>query len=181
MTRPIVWALGTLVSIGLSTTLTGRRLAEFAGTLKPQRADAATPVVPLPRSLPSPTTSSERRLVVEGDQLGHFLVRPRIEGADFLMVVDTGASTVALTAEDAARAGIRPGSGDFNISVSTANGTAKAAPVRLREVRIGEIVIRDVDAIVMTPGRLGISLLGMSFLRRLRGFDIAGGQMTLRG
>lgn len=181
MTRPIVWALGTLVSVGLATSMTGRHLAELAGTLKPQRADAASPVVSAPFSATSSTVLPERRLVVDGDRRGHFLVRPRIEGADLVMLVDTGASTIALTAEDAARAGIRPGPEDFTISVSTANGVAKAAPVRLREVRIGEIVIRDVEATVMTPGRLGTSLLGMSFLRRLRGFDIADGRLTLRG
>lgn len=179
MTRPIVWALGTLVSIGLSTSLTGRRLAEFAGTLKPQRADAASPAPARPPA--SPATLPERRLVVEGDRRGHFLVRPRVEGADLVMLVDTGASTVALTAEDAARAGIRPGPGEFTITVSTANGMARAAPVRLREVRVGEIVVRDVEATVMTPGRSGTSLLGMSFLRRLRGFEIADGKLTLRG
>lgn len=180
MTRPIVWALGTFVSIGLSTSMTGRRLAEFAGALKPQRADAASAAIVTQPLAASSARLPERRLVVEGDRRGHFLVRPRIEGADLVMLVDTGASTVALTAEDAARAGIRPSPGGFTLTMSTANGLAKAAPVHLREVRIGEIVIRDVDATVMMPGQSGISLLGMSFLRRLRGFDIADGRLTLR-
>lgn len=181
MTRPIVWALGVLVSVGLSTSLTGRRLAEVAGTLTPQRADAASSAVSVPSRPALPATLPERRLVIDGDRRGHFLVRPRIEGAELVMLVDTGASVIALTAEDAARAGIRPGPGDFTVTVSTANGTVAVAPVRLREVRVGEIVVRDVEASVMPPGRLGTSLLGMSFLRRLRGFDIADGRLTLRG
>jgi aspartyl protease family protein len=55
------------------------------------------------------------------------------------------------------------------------------APVRIREMRVGDIVVRDVEAVVAPPGRLRTSLLGMSFLRSLRGFDISGGRLTLRG
>ena len=97
------------------------------------------------------------------------------------MLVDTGATTVALTYEDAASAGIRPFPGDFTRRVSTANGSVAVAPVRLREVRIGDLTVRDVDAVVVPSGRLGTSLLGMSFLRHLGGFDIADNRLTLRG
>ena len=55
------------------------------------------------------------------------------------------------------------------------------APVRIRELRVGDIAVRDVEAVVVPEGRLGTSLLGMSFLRRLKGFDMAGGRLTLRG
>jgi aspartyl protease family protein len=55
------------------------------------------------------------------------------------------------------------------------------APVRIRELRVGDIAVRDVEAVVVPEGRLGTSLLGMSFLRRLKGFDMAGGRLTLKG
>ena len=181
MTRPIVWALGTLVSIGLSTTLTGRRLAEFAGALKPQRADAATPVVSGPPRPTLPANVPERRLVVAGDGRGQFYARPLIDGIETAMLVDTGASFVSLKAEDAARIGIRPSPAEFTLRISTANGIIMTAPVRIREIRLGDIVLRDVEANVVPSGRLGANLLGMSFLRRLRGFDIADGRLTLRG
>jgi aspartyl protease family protein len=64
--------------------------------------------------------------------------------------------------------------------VNTANGTVKAAQVRLREVQIGRIAVRDVEAVVMPPGRLAGSLLGMSFLKRLASFNVSGGTLVLR-
>ena len=181
MTRPIVWALGTLVSIGLSTTLTSRRLAEVAGTLKPERAGAATPALPASPRPTVPVTLPERRLVVADDGRGQFYVRPRIEGTEMAMLVDTGASFVSLRAEDAARVGISPSPADYTLRISTANGIIMTAPVRIREIRLGDIVLRDVEASIVPSGRLGANLLGMSFLRRLRGFDIADGRLTLRG
>jgi aspartyl protease family protein len=97
------------------------------------------------------------------------------------MMVDTGATIVALTSADAAAIGLQPAPAEYRASVSTANGTVKVAPVRIREIRIGEIVVRDVAAVVMPPGALGRSLLGMSFLRQLRSFDVTRGQLTMRG
>ena len=97
------------------------------------------------------------------------------------MMVDTGASLVALSAEDAAKVGIRPNPGAYSRPISTANGNVMVAPVRIRELRVGDIAVRDVEAVVVPEGRLGTSLLGMSFLRRLKGFDMAGGRLTLKG
>jgi aspartyl protease family protein len=65
--------------------------------------------------------------------------------------------------------------------VSTANGVVQTAPVRIREIRVGDILVRDVEAVVLPPRALGVSLLGMSFLRRLEGFEIAKGRLVLRG
>jgi aspartyl protease family protein len=114
------------------------------------------------------------------DSRGHFTAEPQINGVRLPMLVDTGASVIALSAEDAARAGIFPNANDFRIPVNTANGTIKAASVRLREVQLGRIVVRDVEAVVMPQGRLGGSLLGMSFLRRLSSFNVSGGTLVLR-
>jgi len=97
------------------------------------------------------------------------------------MLVDTGASIVALSYEDAETVGIRVTANDFTAQLRTANGVVEAAPVRLPEIRVGDILVENVDAVVLPRGRLGTSLLGMSFLRRLRGFEMSQGRLTLRG
>ena len=98
-------------------------------------------------------------------------------GAAVHFLVDTGAGSVALTLADAAAAGIGRGSLDFTARISTANGIARAAPVRLREVRIGQLSVNDVGAFVAE--NLHVSLLGMSFLKRVEGFEIRDGVLTL--
>lgn len=94
-------------------------------------------------------------------------------------MVDTGASDVALTRDDARRLGIDVDSLRFTIPYSTANGTSFGARVRLDHVKIGDIVLQDVAGSVV-QGNLEQSLLGMSFLRRLSGFEIRGSEMILR-
>lgn len=172
MTRPIVWALGVFASVSIAASVAGERLAKLRPAGPPPRAVAI-----------EPTTfgSDGRLLVVDGDRSGHFRVSVTIDGSHLFMLVDTGASSVALSAEDAAAAGIRPAPKDFSRLVSTANGTIAVAPVQLREMRVGDLLLRDVDAVVIPKGRLGTSLLGMSFLGRLRGFEIAGNRLTLKG
>lgn len=172
MTPPLVWALGTFVSIGLGATFMGDRLSRAAPRPAPDTV-AASPA--------NAGSEAERLLVVAGDRSGHFRVSTTIEGRHLFMLVDTGASIVTLSARDAEAVGIRPGPRDYVVPFSTANGTAFGARVRVRELRVGDISLRDVDAVVFPSGALGTSLLGMSFLRRLRGFEIAGNRLTLKG
>ncbi len=112
---------------------------------------------------------------------GHFAVRGAVNGQSTMMLVDTGASTVVLKPADAERAGIDTRNLDYTAAVHTANGTAYAAPVRLRSVAIGPLVVQNVDALVAKPGTLNESLLGMSFLRRLRSYEFSKDFLTLRG
>lgn len=119
------------------------------------------------------------RIRQRGD--GHFAARADVNSRAILtMMVDTGASTVVLKAADAERVGIDTGALAFSIPVQTANGNAYAAATRLRSISIGGIEVRDVDALVAKPGSLNESLLGMSFLRRLRSYEISGEFLTLR-
>lgn len=92
-------------------------------------------------------------------------------------LVDTGATLVALTPADAAAAGVGPGSLRFTGTVSTANGTARVAPIRLRELRIGQFSTADVSAVVIE--NLNISLLGQSFLKRLDSYEMRDGLLTM--
>lgn len=176
MTRPIIWATGTLVAVALAAGLAGERIA---AAVKPAPPLAQRPG-PVPAS-PAAFPPAERILVLQADGRGHFTLHPELEGLTVRMLVDTGASVVALTAEDAERAGIRPNPGDFRHAVATANGSVSAARVTIGELRVGDILVRDVEGMVLPAGRLGTSLLGMSFLRRLKGFEMAGGRLTLRG
>jgi aspartyl protease family protein len=111
---------------------------------------------------------------------GHFSVRTQLNGAPVTMLVDTGASTVVLRPADARLAGVDVERLVYSVPVQTANGTAYAAPVRLREVAIGPIRLDGVDALVAKPGVLKESLLGMNFLRRLRSYEFSGEFLTLR-
>ena len=111
---------------------------------------------------------------------GHFFTEVEIDGRPINIMVDTGATMVALSYEDAERAGLYLNPSDFTHSVNTANGRARVAPVMLHSVSIGDITVRDVQAAVSEPGRLRTSLLGMSFLRRLSRFDMRPGLLVLQ-
>jgi aspartyl protease family protein len=95
------------------------------------------------------------------------------------MIVDTGANVVSLSQEDAIRLGIRPAASEFKLKISTANGIAYAAPFMLPEIVVGDIEMRNVQAIVMPQGALQVSLLGMSFLSRLSHYEVSGGRLVL--
>ena len=167
MPRPVIWALGTILAAGLSALSTGDRLAAMVGLSGPAPSSA-------------PPAAGGSVLTIGADLQGHFVVHPSLDGRRIRMMVDTGASLVALSHEDAQRAGIRPEARDYNRPLSTANGTVRAASVRIQEMRVGDIVVRGVEAVVLPQGRLGTSLLGMSFLKRIGGFEVSQGRLTLR-
>ncbi len=110
-----------------------------------------------------------------------FIVPGKVNGRGIAFVFDTGASAVVLTAEDAAAVGLRFAAADFQVAVTTANGSAMAAPARLDSVSVGPIVARGVRALVARPGALRQSLLGMTFLERLKSFTVEGGRLILKG
>lgn len=112
---------------------------------------------------------------------GHFTANVEINGAKIAMIVDTGASTIVLRPEDAKKAGIDVSRLTYRVPVLTANGRTLAARVRLEEASIGPLDRKKVDALVAQPGALTQSLLGMSFLSRLRSYEFSGDFLTLRG
>jgi aspartyl protease family protein len=109
-----------------------------------------------------------------------FIANSEINGQSMTALVDSGAATVVLRQSDAEKAGIDIHSLTFDTPLKTANGTSYLAPVRLKSVRIGNIVADDVEALVAKPGTLNENLLGMSFLRRLASYEVAGDFVTLR-
>jgi aspartyl protease family protein len=94
-------------------------------------------------------------------------------------MADTGATLVVLTYEDAARLGLSPQSLDFSARVETANGVSHVAPVMLDRVRVDDITVRDMEAVVAERGALATNLLGMSFLGRLRSSAKEGSELAL--
>jgi aspartyl protease family protein len=112
-----------------------------------------------------PQQRSTGEVVLRRADNGHFYADVEVNGATIRMMADTGASLIALSADDAESAGIDVDQLDFIFVVSTANGQAAAAEVRLDEVRVGSIVRQDVRAMV-SRGLSG-SLLGMSFFSSL--------------
>jgi aspartyl protease family protein len=129
----------------------------------------ATPSAMAAQSAPSSTSSNNSRSVtLTRGNGGHFWTEARVDGRRLELVVDTGATTIALRASDAARLGIRPSARDYNVKVATANGITLAALVRLQTVEVGEIIVHDVPALVHADDALGVNLLGMSFLSRVR-------------
>jgi aspartyl protease family protein len=154
------------------------------GTVMAQMADRMTPA--LARSTERSAApavemaaSYGHTLNIPRDARGHFEAEGRINGQAIDFMVDTGASTIALNETSAASFGVRPSPGEYKVSVSTANGTVKAARTQIAMVDIGGLVVRDVDALVLPDEALSENLLGLSFLSRLKRFEYANGTMVL--
>jgi aspartyl protease family protein len=112
---------------------------------------------------------------------GNFPVMVQINGGQTAMVLDTGASSVVLTQEAAKAAGLPLEVLSYTVSVDTANGRTRAAPVTLDRLGVGGIEERAVPALVAQPGQLRTNLLGMSFLNRLESWEVRGDKLIMRG
>jgi aspartyl protease family protein len=112
---------------------------------------------------------------------GHFTANVEVNGESVSMIVDTGASSIVLRPEDARAAGIDVEEMTFQVPVLTANGRTMAARVWLDDVSVGPLDRIRVEALIAQPGALSQSLLGMSFLSRLRSYEFSGDYLTLRG
>ena len=135
------------------------------------QAQAATPVAS------SPATGAPAQVLKAAD--GHYWADALIEGRAVRVMVDTGASVVALTRDDAARLGLKLAPADFSGTVFTASGPVRAAPVELEAVAVAGARVQRVEALVVEAG-LPHSLLGMSYLGRLSSFSATPTSLTLR-
>ena len=109
--------------------------------------------------MPGHVISHGRTAEVARTGSGDFAISAQINGARVHMVVDTGATSVVLTAEDAKAAGLPLALLNYTVSIETANGRARAAPVTLDRIAMGELEERSVEALVVQPGQLRTSLL----------------------
>jgi aspartyl protease family protein len=161
------------VMVGLGTSM-----AQMADRMTPALASSVSQhQTAAPVAMAAPVAG--RTLNIPQDARGHFATDGRIEGQRIGFMVDTGASVIALNESSAAQFGLRPSRGDYNATVTTANGTIKAARTRIAMVDVGGLVVRDVDAMVLPDEALSENLLGLSFLSRLKRFEYANGMMVL--
>ena len=144
--------------------------------------DVIAQVAPGGTTLTVPEPVESQRLVqLRRKPSGHFEARVLLNGEAVQMVVDTGATTIVLRPADAEQIGIDTSTLTYTVPIQTANGSAFAAPVRLKSVVISPVGLGNVDALVAKPGTLDQSLLGMSFLSRLKSYEFSGDFLTLRG
>lgn len=135
------------------------------------------PSRPALTSAPEAAAPPTDTLVYRADARGQVMLDAWVNGAPVRFLLDTGASKVALTAEAARAAGYAPDDLKYDAYASTAGGVVRVAPVTLREVRLEQLSLYDVPATV--NARLPVSLLGMSFLGRVRGWEMRDGKLTI--
>ena len=165
--RNIMIIAAVLIGLGTYMAQMADRMSSASATSAPRTTVAVA------------ATSGGRSLNIPRDGRGHFQTEGRIDGQRIGFMIDTGASVVALNQTSAARFGLRPSRGDYNATVSTANGTIKAARTRIAMLDVGGLIVRDVDAMVLPDEALSENLLGLSFLSRLKRFEYANGQLVL--
>jgi aspartyl protease family protein len=124
--------------------------------------------------------SSGRAVEVVRAREGDFTIKADVNGSHITMLVDTGASSVVLSADAAKAAGLPVEMLKYEVPIETANGRGRAAYVVLDRIAVGGILERKVPALVSSPGDLKTSLLGMSFLKRLESFEVHGERLVLR-
>ncbi len=129
--------------------------------------------------VPAQPMVTQDGIALRRDASGHFRARARVNGEGLDMLIDTGASRVSLSFDDARAVGIDIDTLDFVAPVSTANGEVFMAATRLRLVEIGPIAVNDVRAFVAPRGALSTSVIGESFLSRLPGYTVRGDTLTL--
>ncbi|MBX3578173.1 MAG: TIGR02281 family clan AA aspartic protease [Rhizobiaceae bacterium] len=119
-------------------------------------------------------------VMIDKSPNGHFEARAGVNETTITFMIDTGASSTVLTEADARRAGYDPAALSYAVPISTANGTATAAHVTADRIAVGAIERRNVPMLVVQPGMLDQSLLGMNFIGTLSGFDVRGDRLILR-
>jgi aspartyl protease family protein len=141
---------------------------ERVGTETRERASAASAPQPAPL----------RSMTIPAGRNGHYELDAKVNGKTVRFMIDTGASAIVLNREDAKRVGLRLREHDFAGRAHTANGVVRWAPVVLRDLRLGTLTLSQVEASV-NDGPLNVSLLGMSFLRRLKGYEVRNDRLVL--
>jgi len=158
------WALVIVVAIGV-----------WIGMTVPDKKPAAAPAAVAAPGKPEP---KPERTVIQRDMNGHFLAHGEVDGEPIRFVVDTGADMVALTVEDARRAGIEFSEANFEPVARSASGIAYGMHVRLKNVTLDGKKVEDVPAAVIRG--LDVSLLGQSYLRHIDSVQLQGDVMVLR-
>jgi aspartyl protease family protein len=167
---PRTYSVGATISPGVTLISSDNTSATF--DLNGKRE-----VLSIGQHVGSGAESGNGSVTLSADTRGHFIAEGQINGGTVRMMVDTGASLIAIPAEDAVRLGINYKDGRVGYT-NTANGPKQVYLVKLDTVKVGSIVLHQVDATV-SEGGLPIILLGMSFLNRTE-MQRSGDKMTLK-
>ena len=120
-----------------------------------------------------------RKTRIKMDNRGHFVTTAKMNGRRVEVLVDTGATSVAINKSTAKRLGIHLVASDFKYTVSTANGNTKAAAAVIERIDIGRVTVKNVRAAVLQDKALDGTLLGMTFLGALRSFEVKNRELVL--
>ncbi len=167
---PRTYSVGAKVAPGIKLIASDNNSATFDNNGKRE-------VVAIGQHTGTGEPGGRESVTLHADARGHFYTEGQINGGMVRMVVDTGATKIAIPAHDAVRLGINYRAGQLGY-VSTANGVRPVYHVRLDTVKVGNILVHQVDATVLEGG-LSTVLLGMSFLNRTE-MQRSGDKMTLK-
>lgn len=118
-------------------------------------------------------------LILPKNEDGHYWVRAEVNGVETRFLIDSGATTTALSLDAAKAAGIDPAQDSFGTPINTANGTVMGRRVRIDTLKVGPIQRRDVGAVTAAEFG-GTNVLGMNFLNSLSGWGVENGKLVLR-
>lgn len=174
---PVLRNVGALVAVCLMAAVAFFAvMGDSDGPLPGARQARQLPTT----SQPSPQSGDwGYQLTIPAGANGHFLVNAQANGNSVKFLVDTGATGIMLTEADARKAGIQPASLTYSDRIQTANGEIPAARTIVREIRIDGLVVDDMEVWV-TRAPMPISLLGMTFLKRLASYEARGDRLILR-
>jgi aspartyl protease family protein len=170
----------TLSHPGILASVLNRTISEVGLSPKVVPSDANGSANESSLDVQRPVDGASGTVSITAGDYGHFQTQAEINGRDVDVMVDTGASLVALTYEDAARAGVFVNPSDFTQLAQTANGMARVAPITISRISIGEITVHNVQAVVSERGASERTLLGMSFLGRLSRVEMRSGTLVLQ-
>jgi aspartyl protease family protein len=170
-------AIGAAALAAIAPVFLPKTAPDAAG---PSSAPTAPAVEPPSESRPEERQKAGfREVSIAADPRGQYAADVLIDGSPVRMMVDTGATVVAVSASAAARIGLAPGGGP-KWMIRTANGDSRASPVTLRTVSLGGLYMADVQALILAPEAGDVNLLGASFLRRLVSVEQRDGVLVLR-
>ncbi|CAN5232222.1 hypothetical protein BH09PSE3_BH09PSE3_12540 [soil metagenome] len=178
MMKFAIWVVGAAFVVGLVTSRTPQRSTPTDPATVNLVTNDAISSTPIPAQTEA-AGNGLSEVVLDRAPDGHFYADAIINGAHIHVLVDTGASTVALTRADAQAAGVQFSPGEFTGTAQTAGGNVSLKPITLDRVGIGPVEVRTVDAVVV-DSTMNVSLLGQSWLRRVGNVQIAGDRMVLR-
>ena len=178
--------LGEIIGCGVIAAIAAVVVINHVAVMDFVRTQLATaPAIEASAASASAATAEDapqrslRGVELRADARGHFNAEASINGRPIKVLVDTGATLVAMSYEDAERAGVFVRDADCTGRVHTANGVARVARVRLDRVEIGDIRVYDVQGLVSERGAMTGTLLGMSFLSKLKKVQMENGKLML--